>query len=128
MLDVSSCMLTNKVDLLNRRQEKQIYRLVEIVEEYDKTTRALKEGFGATLKASFAGWETPDRYRRWNKMDFSEFVYNVEKSEGPCFCCKKCPQEIPKLLWIQQKMPTVFPQKVRKFPAKIRKYPQTGIS
>jgi hypothetical protein len=56
---------------------------------------------------------------------FSEFVYNVEKSEGPFFCCKKCPQEIPKL---QQKMSTVFPQKVRKFPAKIRKYPQTGIS
>ena len=64
MLDVSFCMLTNKVDLLNRRQEKQIYRLVKIGEEYGKTTKALKEGFGATLKASFAGWETPDRYRR----------------------------------------------------------------
>ena len=63
MLDGSFCMLTNKVDLLSRRQEKQFYRLVKIGEEYDKTTKALKEGFGATLKAIFAGWETPDRYR-----------------------------------------------------------------
>ena len=63
MLDGSFCMLTNKVDLLSRRQEKQIYRLVKIGEEYDKTTKALKEGFGATLKAIFVGWETPDRYR-----------------------------------------------------------------
>ena len=64
MLDGSFCMLTNKVDLLSRRQEKQIYRLVKIGEKYDKTTKSLKEGFGATLKAIFAGWETPDRYRR----------------------------------------------------------------
>ena len=63
MLDGSFCMLTNKVYLLSRRQEKQIYRLVKIGEEYDKTTKALKEGFGATLKAIFVGWETPDRYR-----------------------------------------------------------------
>ena len=99
MLDGSFCMLTNKVDLLNRRQEKQIYRLVKIVEEYDKTTQALKEGFGATLKASFAGWDTPDRYRRWNKLDFSEFVKIIRR---PIFFCEKCPQEIPKLLWIQE--------------------------
>ena len=64
MLDGSFCMLTNKVDLLSRRKEKQIYRLVKIGEEYDKIIKLLKEGFGATLKAIFAGWETPDRYRR----------------------------------------------------------------
>ena len=56
-------MLTNKVDLLSKRKEKQIYRLVKIGEEYDKTTKLLKEGFGGTLKAIFGGWETPDRYR-----------------------------------------------------------------
>ena len=49
-------------------------------EDYDKTTRALKEGFGATLKASFAGWDTPDRYRRWNKLDFSELKKKKQKA------------------------------------------------
>ena len=81
MLDGSFCMLTNKVDLLSRRQEKQIYRLVKIGEEYDKTTKLLKEGFGATLKAIFAGWETPDRYRRWNRLFLSEIV----KKRTPMF-------------------------------------------
>ena len=129
MLDGSFCMLTNKVDLLNRRQEEQIYRLVEIVEEYDKTTQALKEGFGATLKASFAGWETPDRYRRWNRLDFSECV--KQKSEGPCFFCKKCPQEIPKMLWIQEKCRQFSRKKCAHFPhkyANLRKSTQIGIS
>ena len=84
MLDGSFCMLTNKVDLLSRRQEKQIYRLVKIGEEYDKTTKALKEGFGATLKAIFVGWETPDTidYRRWNRL---LFFWICKKTESPCF-------------------------------------------
>ena len=120
MLDGSFCMLTNKVDLLSRRKEKQIYRLVEIVEEYDKTTQALKEGFGATLKAIFVGWETPDRYRRWNKLDFSEFE---KKQKAHVFFARNVPGN-SKTALNSTKMSTVFPQKVRKFPAKIRKYPQ----
>ena len=120
MLDGSFCMLTNKVDLLSRRQEKQIYRLVKIGEEYDKTTKSLKEGFGATLKAIFAGWETPDRYRRWNRLFFSEFV----KKQNAHVFLQEMPAGNSKTALNSTKMSTVFPQKVRKFPAKIRKYPQ----
>ena len=127
MLDGSFCMLTNKVDLLSRRQEKQIYRLVKIGEEYDKTTKSLKEGFGATLKAIFAGWETPDRYRRWNRLFF---VWICKKKNAHVFP-KKCLQEIPKLPWIQQKCRQFSRKKYANFPQKyanIRKSTQIGIS
>ena len=115
-------MLTNKVDLLSRRQEKQIYRLVKIGEEYDKTTKALKEGFGATLNAIFAGWETPDRCRlqTLKQIVFSEFV----KKQNAHVFLQEMPAGNSKTALNSTKMSTVFPQKVRKFPAKIRKYPQ----
>ena len=91
MLDGSFCMLTNKVDLLSRRKEKQIYRLVKIGEEYDKIIKLLKEGFGATLKAIFAGWETPDRYSHW--IETACFCLICKKTERPCFfwrnACRK---------------------------------------
>ena len=127
MLDGSFCMLTNKVDLLSRRKEKQIYRLVKIDEEYDKTTKLLKEGFGATLKAIFAGWETPDRYRHCNRLCLSEFV----KKQNAHVFLKKCLQEVPKLLWIQQKWRQFSRKKYADFLQKyanIRKSTQIGIS
>ena len=47
---------------------------------YGKTTKALKKGFGATLKASFAGWDTADRYYRlWNNLFFPEFVDRIRR-------------------------------------------------
>ena len=93
---------------------------MKIGEEYDKTTKALKEGFGATLKAIFAGWETPDRYRCWNRLFFSEFV----KKQNAHVFLQEMPAGNSKTALNSTKMSTVFPQKVRKFPAKIRKYPQ----
>ena len=41
-----------------------------------QTTKVLKEGFAATLSTSFAGWDTQDFYRRWNKLDFCWICLN----------------------------------------------------
>ena len=122
MLDGSFCMLTNKVDLLSRRKEKQIYRLVKIGEEYDKIIKLLKEGFGATLKAIFAGWETPDRYSHW--IETACFCLICKKKQNAHVFFEEMPAGSSKTALNSTKMSTVFPQKVRKFPAKIRKYPQ----